>query len=305
MGVIVMAIALPCINACSVSKKPAYLLITKESYCNPPVNLNPVEKIISHNVDSVLSGSRISGMQFSTASIILLHALDLLDDVREIDRLKNDSGAQMQVFKVRQHIQNRIMLANAEIGAFAAELECEGQRVDQIAKYVETMNSKKITRLTVASIVVGAATGIGGALVNNDNWNKGVTIGGGVVGAGLGIAALNPRGRKVELLHKRNPLRNIWLQENNHDISSFLWFMLTEKRISNTGANSLAVNLKHRWVRYQFEGNIEDAAASVNFTGGGIYRAGDLRDRADMIRQLQAEVRSLDQYLNAFLRELQ
>ncbi|MDF2192750.1 hypothetical protein [Paraflavitalea sp. CAU 1676] len=199
---------------------------------------------------------------------------------------------------------NKILLANAGIGAITAELDCEVERMDQIAKYIEGKNAKRTTRLTVASIVVGAASGVATSLVSNASWNKGIAIGGGVAVVGLGIATLNPKGEKVELIHKRNLLRDVWLQEDNQDIPSFVWFMLTEKRVNKVGDSSLLNSLKHRWIRYQFDGDAEMAATSVSFTEGGNYTAGDLRDRAAMINQLQAVIKSLEQYVNAFLREL-
>ncbi len=81
--------------------------------------------------------------------------------------------------------------------------------------------------------------------------------------------------------------------------------MLTEKRFSNAGTSSLLDNLKHRWIRYQFDGNADEAGASVNFSEGGWYLADDLYNRSEMINQLQAEIRSFHQYINIFLRELQ
>jgi len=293
------------LSACSASKMSSKLQITKESYCNPPINLTGINHIVSHNIDSVLSVNHLLTEKFSISSIILLHGLDLLDVGNRLVQLQSDTGNNLPVFQLKQRIQSKVYLANSEIDAIAAELDCEGQRIDQITQYVEAMNSKKTTRLTVASIVIGAATGIATVLVNNGNWVKGIAIGGGVAGAGVGIAALNPKGKKIELAHKRNLLRTAWLAQNNNDLPPFLWFMLTEKRISNTGANSLLANLKHRWIRFQFNGKEDEGNASVNFTEGGVYRVDDLHDRSAMLNQLRVEVRSLEQYLHIFLRELQ
>lgn len=293
------------LNACSSSKMSSKLQITKESYCNPPTSLMGIHHIISHNIDSVLSASPLLAEKFSVSGIILLHALDMLEEGKRLVQLQQDTAGSLAVFQLKQQIQSKVYLANSEIDAIAAELDCESQRVDQITQYVEAMNAKQTTRLTVASIVIGAATGIAGALVSNGNWVKGIAIGGGVAGAGTSLATLNPKGKKIELMHKRNLLRNVWLQQNNNDLSPFLWFMLTEKRISNTGNNSLLVNLKHRWVRFHFNGKEEEGNASVNFSEGGIYRVDDLHDRSAMLNQLRVEVRSLEQYLPVFLRELQ
>jgi hypothetical protein len=222
-----------------------------------------------------------------------MHALGILPKIRTQDTPQ-----------LRQYIYDKVLLANSEIDAIAAELDCEGERIDQIAKYVDNVNAKRTTRLTVASIVIGAAAGITSATVTDAGWNKGIAIGAGVAGAGLGLATLNPKGRKIQLMHKRNLLRTVWTGENNNDIPTFLWFMLTEKRISNSGNNNLLNNLKHRWITYQFDGDSSKAARSVNFSEGGIYRADDLHDRAEMINQFQAEIRSISQNVNIFLQEL-
>jgi len=284
------------LNGCTASRKSVELSLTKESYCSPPDNSTWIDYPISHNIDSVLANNPELRKKFSVPSILLIHALGISDDVKH---LNEDTYVRMQ------HIHDKVLLANSEINAITAELDCEGERMDQIARYIEDINSKRTTRLTVASIVAGALSGVAGAFITNSGWNKGVAIGGGVAAIGLGLATLNPKGRKIELLHKRNLLRNVWQEQNNHDISPFLWFMLTEKRISNSGTTSLLASLRHRWIRYQFDGDSSQAAASVNFTDGGTYLADDLHARAAMFNQLQAEIRSLDQYINTFLREQQ
>jgi hypothetical protein len=303
---IVVAVCLLFLEACAASKEmSSKLLINKESYCDPPINMMGANRVISHNIDSVLAGNHLLTEKFSVPSIILMHALGILDEGTQLVQLKDDTGYNMHRFQLKQRIQSKVLLAGSEIDAIAAELDCEGQRIEQIAQYMETLNAKHTTRLTVASVVIGAATGIASALVSNSDWVKGIAIGGGVMGAGLSLATLNPRGKKIQLSHKRNLLRNVWLQENNNELPSFVWFMLTEKRISNAGTSSLLANLKHRWVRYQFDGKEAEGNASVNFTEGGIYHVDDLHDRSAMISQLRVEVRSLEQYLNIFLWELQ
>ncbi|MBO9562670.1 MAG: hypothetical protein J7621_07845 [Niastella sp.] len=281
------------------------LSITKESYCDPPLQVSGNNHRISYNIDSVLSVNGQLTQKFSTPSIIVMYAAGILHEGMRLVQLQNDTTNNLQVRQLSQHIQSKILLANAEIHAVAAELDCEGQRIDQLTQYVEAINAKQTARLTVTSIVIGAATGIAGSLVSNANWVKGIAIGGGISGAGISIATLNPKGKKIELAHKRNLLRNVWLQENNNDITPFLWLMLTEKRISNAGTRAILTNLKHRWIKYQFDGDEAAAATSVNFTNGGIYRADELRNRAAMINQLRVEILSLEQYIHILLQELQ
>ncbi|NIG53418.1 hypothetical protein [Chitinophaga sp. Cy-1792] len=291
--------------ACTTSRKSADILqISKESYCDPPTGMIPNGPVLSHNADSLLAANQHLSSKYSASSILVLYALGILEDVNQIYLLKKDSLNSVKELLLRRHINDKILLGEADISSLAAELDCEGERIDQIAKYVDDINSKRTTKFTVTSIIVGALAGVAGSVISNSGWNKGVAITAGAAAIGLGLATLNPKGRKAALTHQRNLLRDIWLQENNHDISPFIWFMLTEKRISNTGNNSLVENLKQRWIKYQFDGNANKAQHSVIFTDGGIYRASDLHNRAEMLNQLQAEIRSLAQPLNIFLREL-
>lgn len=299
-GVILLSIIL--LFACNTARKTTTLQITKESYCDPPPGMFRNNSPVPGNSDSVLAANPQLAARYSASSILLMHALGILEDVR---RLEKDSTDHIKELQLRRHINDKVLLATAEISSVAAELDCEGERIDQIAKYLDDMNAKRNTRFTVTSIVVGALAGVAGALVTNSGWNKGIAITAGAAGIGLGLATLNPKGRRIEIQHQRNLLRDVWLQQNNYDMPPFVWFMLTGKRISNSGASSLLDNLKHRWIKYQFDGNEKQAAASVNFTDGGIYRADDLHNRAEMINQLQAEIRSLAQPLNIFLKELQ
>jgi len=46
-----------------------------------------------------------------------------------------------------------------------------------------------ISRLTVASILIGAAVSVAGAYIADDGWDKGIAAGGGVTTAGAGLGA--------------------------------------------------------------------------------------------------------------------
>jgi len=303
---VVTIIVLLVFNACTVSKNTQQLLIAKDSYCDPGKLTAEFQRTISSNTDSVLVSNAELKTKYAEQSILIMHALGIGNDVKRLEGLRQDTSmeARMAALSLRQRIDGRILLADSEIDALAAELDCEGERIDQIAGYVDNINSARTTRLTVASIVVGAAAAVMGALINNDDWNKGVAIGAGTLGAGLGLATLNPQGKKVTLFHDRNLLRNVWQQQNAHEIGPFVWYMLTEKRFSNAGTTSLLSNTRQRWITYQFDGKLEAAGRSVNFSNGGIYKAGDLHARAEMINQLQSVVRSIKQNINFFLREL-
>ncbi|MDI9858314.1 hypothetical protein [Flectobacillus roseus] len=293
-------------SSCSVQKNATLLSIAKESYCIPPQNTTDFNYGISTNSDSILKANVSLKSRFSEASILIMNALRINDEVHEIVNKpnKNSLESMVRLNTLKQQIDNRVWIANSEIDALSAELDCEGERVDQIANFVDNANSGKTTKFTVASIVIGAASSIATVLISNESLNNGVAIGAGVLGASLGFATLNPKGKKVEMSTRRNLLQNVWLNQNQHEISPFVWYMLTEPKFSNSGKTTLLQNTKERWLMYQFDENLTKANKSVNFSKGGIYHADDLHARSQMINQFQSVVRSIKQNINLFLAEL-
>ncbi|MDI9873846.1 hypothetical protein [Flectobacillus rivi] len=292
--------------SCAVQKNTTLLSIAKESYCIPPQNTTDFRYGITNNADSVLKANTALKPKFSEASILIMNALRINDEVHEIVNKPNKKSLESMVRlnTLKQQIDNRVWIANSEIDALSAELDCEGERIDQIANFVDNANSSKTTKFTVASIVIGAVSSIATVLISNESLNNGVAIGAGVLGASLGFATLNPKGKKVEINTSRNLLRNVWLNQNEHEISSFVWYMLTEPKFSNSGKTTLLQNTKERWLMYQFDENMTKANQSVNFSKGGIYFADDLHARSQMINQFQSVVRSIKQNINLFLAEL-
>lgn len=300
-----IVICLVLFNSCAANKKRADFLFTKESYCNPPGNITASKPILI-NTDSVLTTKTELTEHFSDQSFLLLHAFGIYNEIKNLEQLQKDTSlnTRLKTLELRQQVDHKIRLTMSEIDAVSAELDCEGERIDQIANYADGIDSKRANRLTVASIIVGAASGIAAAFIGNQGWNKGVAVSSGVAGGGLGFLLLSPKSKKINLVHKQNLLRNIWIARNENEFPPFVWFVLTEKRFSNSGTSTLLNNLRQRWISYQFEGNTAKAEQSVNFSEGGIYKAADLHARAQMINQLQAVIRSINQNVNILLNEL-
>ncbi|MDO5608472.1 MAG: hypothetical protein Q4G08_08460 [Capnocytophaga sp.] len=292
--------------SCVSTKQPSFINY-KESYCTPPDYIKYHDEKITSNPDSVLVAWSSLKNDYSEQNILIANALGITQELNEMKSLKADfsESARIRKMEIRQKINNRIVKAQSEINSVSAELDCEGERLDQIAKYVDDENSSKMTKLTVASIVLGTASAVAGVFIKNDNWNNGVTIGAGALGAGLGFAMLNPKGVKTELMHQRNLLRAIWEDKNtNHSFPSFVWYMLNERHFSNLGDYSLIHNVRERWINYQFGGDEKSAKKSVIFSTGGAYLAADLHARSQMIKQMQAVVRSLNQNLDFLITEI-
>ena len=190
------------------------------------------------------------------------------------------------------------------MNSVTAELDCEEERIDQIATTLSDINDKNVTRLTVASILVGAASAVAGAYIADDNWNKGVAVGSGVLGAGLSFLTLNPKGKKVLLQHPRNLLRCFITGKNDIEFPPFVWYMLNEPRFTNSVESSVLQNTQRRWIKYLFDNDRDKALKAVVFSDGGIYYAGDLHTRAEMFDQMQSVIHSLNQNLNFFIQEV-
>lgn len=297
--------------ASCVSKKNQVIkqniLTLKDSYCKAPFKYNYSNRIPSYNSDSILAANKELQGLFSDQSILILNALDNLDEVHQIIDLKKDSSiaSQVKVLQLKTKINSKITIALTELDAVAAEFDCEGERVAQIGNYVDNLNDSKNNKLILLSIVTGAAASVAGGIISDGGWSNAVDISGGVLGAGFGLATLNPKGKKVEFIHQRNLLRDIWRGKlESPNFPPFIWYMYTEKKFSNKEAHSIIGNMKERWLHYQFDDNKKEADQSVIFSDGGFYRADDLHNRAAMLNQMQSATRTINQNINYLLLDL-
>lgn len=300
-----------CLLTSCVSKKNQAIrqniLTLKDSYCKAPFKYNYNNRIPSYNSDSILLANQQLTTMFSDQSILILNALDNLDEVNEIIKLKKDSSlaSQVKVLQLKTKINSKITIALTELDAVAAEFDCEGERVAQIGNYVDNLNDSENNKLILYSIVAGAAASIAGGIVKDEGWSSAIDIAGGGLGAGFGLATLNPKGKKVEFIHQRNLLRDIWRGKlESPNFPPFIWYMYTEKRFSNREQQSIIGSMKQRWLHYQFDDEQSKADASVIFSDGGYYRADDLHNRAAMLNQMQSATRTINQNINYLLLDL-
>lgn len=299
---------LPLIFSCSSTKYNSQTQFSKnESFCVPSAYILSSKVPIFQNADSILAIHQSLLNSYSKQNVLMITALKLNDAISELATLKGNTNteAQIKAIRLKEEINTTLIATQTELNATSAELDCEGERIEQIAKSIDSKNNTYINRLTVASIVLGAAASIAGILISDNNWNNGITIGAGIGGGGLAFGVLKNKGHKIELYHKRNLLRNIWSEKNlSSNFPPFVWFMLSEKQFSNSGETALIKNIKKRWIEYQFEGNEKDANESFLFLDNGIYHSDDLHNRSEMINQLQSTIRALNQNLNFLILEI-
>ena len=284
------------------------ILSLKNSYCKAPFHYNYDKKVPSYNADSIIDANKSLKNNFSDQSILIMNALGTIDEVEKIVELKKNPSleSRVKVLELKNSINSKITIAMTELDAVAAEFDCEGERVGQMANYVNNLNDNKNNKLIIYSIAVGAAASIAGGIIKSDGWGSAVDIGGGILGAGLEVATLNPKGKKIIFIHERNLLRDIWTQKlESENFPPFIWYMYTETKFSNnTGGLSIIENIKKRWLQFNFDNNIDEANQSVNFQNGGEYLADDLYNRTSMLNQMQSATRTINQSINYLLLDL-
>ena len=272
------------------SKKAAARNFTY-SYCTP--NHMIEEPVWEDSVDIDVPAAHIS-----PHDRLLIRELGISRYIDEAMRLQHDSAGGSQLRLLKQLIADRVRTARVELEAVIAELDCEGERANLAAVYLDNFNNQRNRRYTVASVVTGALTTVAGVLILGRSGQIAVGVGGGLLSAGLALATINPKGRKIAFYHERNLLRSIWSDTaSNHEYPRFVWHMLHEKQLSNSGTVTLAQSIRDRWMQFVFNGDPDKKQVALLFGNGGSYHADDLHRRAAMLDQLQSTIRSINQDL--------
>lgn len=274
---------------------------TSVNYCAPAgsYNYNPGLTPIK-NTDSLI---RVYG-EIPSREMVMANAVGVLPLLRSLEAIRQDTSAdgRLRRTEIRSGIQHRIVMASVEIDGIAAELDCEGERADQLARFLDDHNNKRNTKLTVASIVAGAITTIATAAIKKNGPQNAVAISGGLLSAGLGAMTINAARKKVSLHHSRNMLADVWNKPDSSAVyPPFIWYVLNEKYFSNSGKLSLVQSIKQRWLEFDLGKKVNKAQEQLYFGDGGIYKADDLHTRAAMLNELQSTVRSINQDLQGLM----
>lgn len=279
--------------SCSSVIKSSRVTALQENYCAPNIAYQDNTTAEQRSFKDALVAEKLSEHDYNLATHLGL--------VPQMSKFLNSTDP-LEKIEAKQQIIISTQLFQTEIDALAAELDCNGERYDQLARVLDSKNNTNNTLLTVASIAIGAAVTLSTALITNDNTNKGLNIAGGVVGTGLGFLLLNPKGKKIELRIYRNLLRNVWM-ENNDDISfpPALWRVMNDKSFSNEGKLSLIQTLKNRWLLFAFDEEVDKKEEELYFGRGGFFKSDDIHLMSDMNNELQASVRTVQQDLRSLI----
>lgn len=289
----VFFLLLLCMSCSSLINTVQVQTLTK-NYCMP----NVIYQSISLQQISLSDSIQIR-KHFSAHDFVLIKYLNLSNPL--ITYLNNPNDITLKLL-AKQKMIEQFMLFESELNAIAAELDCNGERIDKLAGYIDDINANKQTRLTVASILLGAVTTVTATTVNNKKLNNGLSIAGGLGTAVLGFMTLNPKGKKVRMTLQRNMLESIWYQNNNAQIyPSSIWGIISEKNFSNSVNLSLVETTRQRWLQYGLDDNKDSSLVKLYFKDGGIFAAEELHDLANMHNELQATIRSIQQDMRSLM----
>lgn len=250
---------------------------------------------------------------FSHAALNVAHAFGILPVLEEFVQLHHRSRADTTVrlhlrkLEVANQLQEKIGLASLEIAAFASELDCEEERVTQLADYMKDAEENAETKFTVAAIVVGAAGAIvSGLFLDDGNTADYIGIGTGVAEAALGALIFTNK-KKISLSHDRNALQEIW--EGNEQPEVFpvsVWYYLNYHNPQQAQQKSLREQIIESWFSFgQISKQSSEKVTALYFGSGGTYSTAKLYNRASMYDQLESFVKIIMQDLMMLSAELQ
>jgi hypothetical protein len=237
----------------------------------------------------------------------MANATATLSFIRDMHGSLMDSSVHGQLIYlgVNEQIQRSLLLFRTEADAISAELDCEAGRLKQLSSYLDNINKKRNTKLTVGAILAGVVSTIAPVIVKKQTPQNTIVISSGVLSAGLGILILNPHGKKIKLMHVRNLLEDIWFASKNSNIyPPGIWYALNEPRLSNTPQFSKVQVIRMRWMKFELNNDIDSSLENLLFREGGIYNEDNLNLRIIMLSELQSAVKSINQNLQSFIIKL-
>ncbi len=149
-----LAILTLVLTSCSGLKNAQLKSQLDKSNCNQSATFNytlqdlprPLHEIA---IDTVLIN------RFSFQSLKVANAIGLLDHITKFVNLKKDHKVnptlelKIEIIELSQRINQRINISSLEVSSVASEMDCEEERVDQIATYLKGKEDGAETKLTL------------------------------------------------------------------------------------------------------------------------------------------------------------
>lgn len=294
--------------SCATIKDSTINQEIKTSKCNQQNEYLYTEEDFPASLSTKSINSSNLANKISPNSLHIANTIGIMGYLEEYSTLKASASAKVSLeerihlLELRQEIDHRINIASLIISAVSAELDCEEERVSQIANYIAEKQNSLESKLTISAIVIGATGAIltGGVIKNNKTSNA-VGISTGVIEAGLGLTMLFNK-RKIAFNHERNILKDIWEGPKTSKLfPSFIWYYLNHE---NEEQSSLRKEIIAQWQQFGQIENVPNAFSNLYFGEGGKYTSDQLNNRADMYDQLESQIYLLKQKLMTLANEI-
>ncbi|WP_194777048.1 hypothetical protein [Pararhodonellum marinum] len=239
---------------------------------------------------------------FSKESLLVANTIGQIDPITKL--FKEDKFNDFSQFRTYQKIINNITLAELEVFSFTSAIRCEEDKMEQLAWFMERLESDASSKNTVTGILIDASANIASAaiIIWAINGNTVRQLLG--VGASLTQIFLNLRGRSItyiaEVEHPVNILNEIFEGEEWSDyVPVNIWYYL-DNRSPDFTDRSIKVLLMDSWEEYNIREN-----KSLYLSSGGNYTSQQLRNRASMLEQLASYTELILQDLLKLRQELE
>jgi hypothetical protein len=220
---------------------------------------------------------------FSQESLLVAKTINQSSRIKAL--LGEDKFNEFSQFRSYQKIINNISLAELEVFSFTSAVRCEEDKMEQLAWFMERMESDVSSKKTVTGIMIDASANIASAAiiiwaVNGNTIRQ--LLG---VGASLTQIMLNLRGRSItylaEVEHPTNLMKEIFEGgEWSEHIPANIWYYINTRAPEFTD-DSIKDLLTASWEEYNIRENKD-----LYLSSGGAYTAEQLRNRASMLEQL-------------------
>lgn len=290
-------------------------LSVDKSYCIQQANFNYSfadlpKPLYQQELDTLLT-KRISWQSLNTANAIGLLPM-LKEYVILIDSYQKQPSLEKRInlMDISQRISRKINIASLDISAVASELDCEEERAAQFAYFLKEKEGTIENNLVIGSIIVGAASTIVGESLSDTKYGNStgaIAIGSSLIETALGVLMLTNK-KKIIFKHPINPLTDIWKAPK---VSTYyppsIWYYLTNADSVNN-MKPLAKLLTEKWMLFGQIADVKDkkreAVYELYFGKGGKYSAGQLKNRADMLDQIEAYITLMKQNLRGLSTEV-
>jgi len=289
------------LTSCATTKDLSLNQFIKTSKCNQQKEyFYSISELPTSLESSYIEGTSLS-KKITSNSLHIANTIGVIDLLEEYNDLKsrkvpvNELEDRIRLLEIKQEIDHQINFSSLIISAVSAELDCEEERVSQIANYLSDKQNSLESKLTVGAIVVGATGAIlTGGVIKSGKASNAVGIGTGIGEAALGLTMLFNK-KKIDIKHERNILKEIWEgPETSTLFPSFIWYYLNHEDEDKT---SLRKEIIEKWTQF---GQIEkspNVLSNLYFGTGGKYTSDQLNNRADMYDQLESQIYLLKQKL--------